>query len=68
MTTAAAFGSLTLAHVARVIAEGRHVLGEPVFLLTTVASIGLFAWACVLVRKLNRLGRASGQRVKDRLV
>jgi|SRR5215472_5420543 len=34
-TTGAAFGLLTLAHIARMFEEGAHLITQPVFLLTT---------------------------------
>ena len=38
MTTGAVFGLITLAHVLRIFAEGRHVATDPWFLLLTVAT------------------------------
>ena len=53
VTTGAAFGFLFLAHVARVIDEGTQLLGQPVFLLTTIGSLGVCAWAIALLTKLR---------------
>ncbi|MGH9844195.1 MAG: hypothetical protein ACREEM_36175 [Blastocatellia bacterium] len=55
-TTGAAFGLLALAHIARVFQEGAYLIREPVFLVTTVGSIGVCLWAIVLLKKLTRLG------------
>jgi hypothetical protein len=57
VTTGAAAVLLALAHLARIFVEGTHLLGQPVFLLATVASVGIGAWALVLLRKLR--GRRS---------
>lgn len=51
VTTAAVFGAIVLAHVARLAAEGLHVAGDPVFLLATVLPACLCAWACHLLRR-----------------
>jgi hypothetical protein len=59
ITTGAAFGLLTAAHVARMFEEGAHLLSEPVFLSTTVAAASLCAWAAILVRKQTRVSRST---------
>ena len=46
-----AFALLALAHLARIVLEGAHLLREPVFVLTTVISIGLCTWALRLLRR-----------------
>jgi len=51
--TGAVFGLLALAHIARLFAEGAHLLTEPFFLVTTVVSIGACVWAIALLRKLR---------------
>jgi hypothetical protein len=56
VTTGGAFGLLALAHMARMFDEGAHLIGEPVFLLTTVGSVAVCVWAIVLLKKLWRLG------------
>ncbi len=50
MTTGAVFGLITLAHLLRMIVEGRHVATEPLFILLTVVSGSLCFWAWLLVR------------------
>ena len=47
----AAFGLLVLAHIARLFAEGTHLLSEPIFLLTTVGSLAACVWALFLLKK-----------------
>jgi hypothetical protein len=51
ITTGAVFGLLTLAHVARVFAEGTHLATNPSFVLITVAAAALCFWAWRLVRQ-----------------
>jgi hypothetical protein len=55
VTTGTAFGLLALAHVARVFAEGAHLMGEPVFLVATAGSAAISVWAVVLLRRIARL-------------
>jgi hypothetical protein len=50
-TTGVAFGLLFLAHIARIFAEGAHLLTEPVFLATTVGSASICAWAIVILKR-----------------
>lgn len=54
VTTGVVFALLTLAHVARMLEEGTYLIREPIFLATTVASVGLSVWAIVLLRRLAR--------------
>jgi hypothetical protein len=51
ITTGAVFGLITAAHVARIVAEGRHLATEPFFVLMTIASTGLCVWAGGLLRR-----------------
>jgi hypothetical protein len=39
------------AHIARVAAEGGHILEEPVFVVTSLASLGLAIWAITLLTR-----------------
>ncbi len=55
-TTGAPFGLLVLAHVARLFAEGAHILREPVFLATTAGSLGACGWAIMLITRRNDRG------------
>jgi hypothetical protein len=54
MTTGTIFGLITLAHIWRVIEEGRHLATEPWFVLLTVATAAMCAWAWRLLRLLPR--------------
>ena len=50
MTTGVVFGLITFAHVLRIIAEGPHLLTEPLWVLLTAATAGLSIWAWRLLR------------------
>jgi protein-S-isoprenylcysteine O-methyltransferase Ste14 len=54
MTTGALFGLLTLAHLLRIIQEGRHLATDPLYLLITVAAAALCLWAWRLLRHSAR--------------
>jgi len=54
ITTGFVFALITLAHVARVFAGGRHLATEPVFVLLTILSASLAVWAWRLLRSLRR--------------
>lgn len=56
VTTGGAFGLLALAHIARMFQEGANLITEPVFLVTTVGSIGVCFWAIILLKRLGRPG------------
>ena len=45
MTTGTVFGLITIAHILRIIAEGPHLLREPVWILLTLAAAGMAGWA-----------------------
>ena len=47
--TGIVFALLVVAHVARMFAEGPHILGEPMIVVTTLASLGLAIWAALLL-------------------
>jgi hypothetical protein len=51
ITTGAIFGLITLAHIARVFAEGPHLAREPLFVLLTVAAAALCFWAWRLLSR-----------------
>ena len=51
VTTGTAAVLLALAHLARIFVEGTQLLGQPAFLLATVASVGIGVWALLLLRK-----------------
>jgi hypothetical protein len=48
-TAGSLFGLIFIAHVLRLAMEGLGPLSDPVFILTSIASIGLFAWAAILL-------------------
>lgn len=50
MTTGTLFGLLTVAHLLRIIQEGRHLATDPLFILSTVAAGSLGVWAWRLLR------------------
>jgi drug/metabolite transporter (DMT)-like permease len=52
ITTAAVFGLLTLAHILRAVQEGSSLASSPWFILLTLASAVLCAWALLLLRRL----------------
>lgn len=51
ITTGTVFGLITLAHIARIVAEGLHRAADPVFLLLTCLAAGLSVWAFVLLKR-----------------
>lgn len=50
ITTGTVFGLITLAHLARIVAEGSRLMTEPLFLVLTVLSAALCFWAFRLLR------------------
>ncbi|HTH39084.1 MAG TPA: hypothetical protein VL572_14005 [Pyrinomonadaceae bacterium] len=50
VVTGIVFLLLGVSHIARVVAEGTHLFAEPVFVLTTISSAGIFVWATALLR------------------
>ncbi|MGH7724531.1 MAG: hypothetical protein ACREOU_03810 [Candidatus Eiseniibacteriota bacterium] len=52
--TGALFGLLVLAHVWRVLEEGRHLAADPMFVAITIAAAALCAWACILLWRARR--------------
>jgi len=55
LITGVIFGLITLAHFARMLAEGSHLATDPVFILLTIAAAALCFWACYLLRRSSRL-------------
>ena len=49
ITSGIIFGLITVAHLLRIAAEGRHLAAEPLFLVLTLLSASLCAWALALV-------------------
>ena len=54
MTTGVVFGLLTLAHLVRIVAEGRHLAKDPIYILITLAAASLCFWAWRLLRLSTR--------------
>lgn len=52
--TGTIFGSITVAHVWRVVSESRSLAKDPFFVLLTVLSAILCVWAASLVRSSSR--------------
>lgn len=52
--TGTIFGSITVAHVWRVVSESRSLAKDPFFVLLTVLSAILCIWAASLVRSSSR--------------
>lgn len=57
VVTGLAFALLALAHVARIFLEGWQVASSPVFVLTTLGSVAISAWAIFLYRQLSLADR-----------
>jgi hypothetical protein len=51
ITTATVFALITVAHIARIVAESTTVIRDPLFAGSTVLSIGLFTWSIKLLRR-----------------
>ncbi len=54
VVTGIVFALLAVAHIARIVMEGGQVLFEPIFLFTSVASVGLVLWAIILVERSRK--------------
>jgi hypothetical protein len=54
LTSGVAFALLFLAHISRVIQEGVQLFKGPLFVLTTLASAAMFAWALALLLRKSR--------------
>lgn len=52
ITTGSVFGLITLAHLARVFAEGAERATDPMFAILTIVAAGLAFWAFRLSRTL----------------
>ncbi len=50
-TTGLLFSLLVVVHAARIVAEGRGPLGQPFFVVSTMASLAMAAWALFLLLK-----------------
>ena len=54
IATGILFAIIFVLHIARIFAEGAGPLREPVFILTSVLSLGMVIWAVVLVVRRSR--------------
>lgn len=54
ITTGVIFGLITVAHIARVYAEGLRLAREPVFILLTALAAGMCFWAGWLLKNSSR--------------
>ena len=54
VTTGIVFGLIVLAHLWRLTAEGLPLARNPVFILTTLAAVGMCFWAGRLLRRALR--------------
>ncbi|MEP6903595.1 MAG: hypothetical protein ABJA66_17865 [Actinomycetota bacterium] len=54
MITGVFFGLIVVAHFARIYAEGISPASEPIFILSTAASVALCIWALFLLKKPSR--------------
>ena len=57
VTTGVVFGLIVIAHIARLVAEGPSAFRSPVFVISSLLSIGMVVWSVLVLR---RLGRSSG--------
>ena len=54
VTTGLVFTLILVAHFARLIGEGSHLLKQPIFLATSLLSLGIVLWALCLFRRWRR--------------
>lgn len=54
IATGIVFAIIFVLHIARIFAEGTWLLREPMFILTSVLSLGMAIWAVVLIIKRPR--------------
>ncbi len=53
ITSGLLFASLVVAHVLRLFLEGFSVVGNPIFLVTTIASASMSVWSCIALKLLR---------------
>lgn len=53
IVTGVAFMLLVVVHVARIVVEGWHVAGSPVFIISTSVAAAMCVWAIWLYRRLS---------------
>jgi len=54
ITSGSIFGLITLAHIARIFAEGPHLAANPLFVILTIAAAALCFWAWRVLKLLSR--------------
>ena len=54
ITSGTIFGLITVAHIWRAVAEGRHVAADPFFMALTLLAAALSIWAWRLVTRIPR--------------
>jgi len=54
IATGSIFGLITLAHIWRAVAEGRHLATDPLFLALTVVAAAMSVWAWRLLKNSSR--------------
>ena len=54
ITTGTVFALITLAHLARILAEGARLATDPLFMLLTMATAALSVWAWRLLSRSSR--------------
>jgi hypothetical protein len=54
LTTGLVFVLILAAHIARLFGEGYHLLKQPLFLATSLLSLGIALWALCLFRRWPR--------------
>lgn len=54
ITTGLIFGLIVIAHIARVVSEGPQLAKDPFYIVITLATAGLAAWAGQLLWTWNR--------------
>jgi hypothetical protein len=56
-TTGVVFALILIAHALRLWSEGSRLITNPPFIFTSLAAIGLFVWAIVLLKRLSQSSR-----------
>lgn len=54
IATGIVFALIFVAHIARLFAEGAWLFREPMFLITSILSLGMAVWAVVLLTRRPR--------------
>jgi hypothetical protein len=54
ITSGSIFGLITLAHIARIFAEGPHLAADPFFIFLTILAASLCFWAWRVLKLSSR--------------